>query len=583
MCGIVGVISNKNAGQVCYDALEKLEYRGYDSAGVAGLNKSNILVHKKQGFVSGIKDYCEKSKFSVAIAHTRWATHGVPSEANAHPILSYKKHFAVVHNGIIENYLELKANAVKNGVKFNTETDSEIICNLLEMQSGGTLERLKRVCDKITGSYGIAVICASDKQIYVTKKSSPIYVGYSNKKNMVASDILCFENGSEFYALENGEFAIISKKEILVFDNNLKQKSVKFEKLNSRSQEADLCNYNHFMQKEICETPAVFKRLCANYMDKSKIQPALKLFEGVEHINIIGCGTAYHAGLYGAKILKDYLGVSTSAYIASEFRYDKNVFKQNELAILISQSGETADTLGAGELCRKNGQMVLSITNSQSNLMARFADVNLNLCAGKEIGVASTKAYVAMLVVFYILANYLKNPEYNLLEIGNIFDSVGELLGIERDVLKVVSDANRVFFIGRQYDKITALEGALKLKEITYKSAEGYPAGELKHGTLALIENKTPVIVISTDYKLHKKTMSNAEEIHSRGGVVILVSPKAFDKECADYKIDIADLPPELGAILSVIPIQVLAYQTAIKLGVNPDKPRNLAKSVTVE
>ncbi len=582
MCGIVGIIG-KNAGKSCYDALEKLEYRGYDSAGVAEIDGNEILVFKRQGRVQNVKNFCENSKSKIMIGHTRWATHGMPCEKNAHPILSSKKQIAIIHNGIIENFKKLKEQLQKNGVVFQSDTDTEVACNQIQSETGSPLEMIKKATEKFVGSFAIACVFEKQKEIFVAKKTSPLYVAKTKMGNMVASDILCFDEDSEFHALCDNEFAILSEDRIEVFDKDLNVKKVKFEKSTLCREEIELCGFKHFMQKEIFEIPAVIKRICSNFEKKSEILPALEMFKKIENIEIVACGTAYHASLYGAKILQERLKIPANARIASEFRYGENVLKKNTLVILVSQSGETADTLCVGEMCKRQGIKVLSITNAQNSSIARLADVNLHIFAGKEIGVASTKAYVAMILMFYVLSGYLSCENFNVFEIEKLEKQVEKMLSIDERIVDLVARSQRIFFIGRQFDSITALEGALKLKEISYKSAEGYPAGELKHGTLALIEKGTPVFVISTDEKIHEKTMSNAEEVHSREGKIILISPKGFEKGCSDFQITFDKNPTELCQILAIIPLQLLALETAKKLNLNPDKPRNLAKSVTVE
>lgn len=583
MCGIVGIASRFNIAKNCYTALEKLEYRGYDSAGIVGINKKQIQVFKKQGRVKSIKDFCEKANFKTAIAHTRWATHGRPCEENAHPIVSFSGKIAIVHNGIIENYLELKQDLEKQGVVFRTQTDTEIICNLIEKQEGNILEKVKKACDKLVGSYAFAVICEGKNELVVARKSSPLYVGFTRFGNMVASDVLCFEKNAKYCPLEDGEFALVSKTKIQIYSNSLEKEKKNFVTIQTGGEETNLCGFDFYMEKEINETPAVLKRVIEEYRGKTKILPAIKLFQGVKNVEIIACGTAYHSGLYGAKILQETLGISVKSNIASEFRYEKNNVKENTLAILVSQSGETADTLRAGEMCKKNGYKILAIINAMESSMSRLADVSLNIFAGKEIGVASTKAYSAMCLVFYILANYLKNENYDTFEIEKLADLSKDVLKVDKEIVEIVKNSNRVFFIGRQYDSISSLEGALKVKEISYKSAEGYPAGELKHGTLALIGSGTPVFVLSTDKDMHDKTMASAEEVSSRGGTIILIAPHGFDKGCANYVIRIGNLEREIAPILSIIPLQTIAFETAKTMGLNPDKPRNLAKSVTVE
>jgi len=585
MCGIVGVIAEENASQICYNSLEKLEYRGYDSAGIAGFDGKSINVFKKQGRVENIKGYCFKNKDNIVIAHTRWATHGKPSEENAHPQLSFDKSIALVHNGIIENYQEIKERLSKQKINFVSETDTEVVCSLIATKTGSLLEKVHSASKEIVGSYAFAVIDNKSKEIVVAKNNSPLYVGFSKTLKMVASDKICFA-GKDLanFTLEDGYFAVLSESGVEVFDKDLKKINAKFEKDNLSDDEINLCGHKHYMEKEIYEIPAVIKRISAEYLNFEKIKNAVKLFENIDKIVLVACGTAYHASMYGAKVLKKATNKEADAFIASEFRYSSPIINDKTLAIFVSQSGETADTLAALKLCKEKQAKTLAITNVPYSAIATGCDVNLHICAGKEIGVASTKAYVAQILVLYILSKYVENNLYDISEVEKLEESAKQMLSIDENIVKMVVSKQKVFYIGRQFDYISSLESALKLKEISYKSAEGYAAGELKHGTIALIEKDTPVFVFATDDWLFDKTLVSAEEVKSRGAKVILISPKSKNSQICDFKINLSDnLSTELCSIIDLIPMQLLALYTTTSLGLNPDKPRNLAKSVTVE
>lgn len=585
MCGIVGVIADSDASKICYNSLEKLEYRGYDSAGIAGVNGEKINVFKKQGRVDNIKGFCFKNKDNIVIAHTRWATHGRPNEENAHPQLSFDKSIALVHNGIIENYQEIKNRLINQNISFVSETDTEVVCNLIATKNGSLLEKVQNACKEIVGSFAFAVIDNKSKEIVVAKNNSPLYVGFSENLKMVASDKICFAGKDLLnYTLEDGNFAVLTNKSVDIFDKNLNKIDAKFQKENLSDDEINLCGHKHYMEKEIFEIPAVIKRISAEYLNFDKIKNAVQLFNNINKIVLVACGTAYHASMYGAKVLKKATNKEADAFIASEFRYSSPIITDKTLAIFVSQSGETADTLAALKLCKENNAKTLAITNVPYSAIATGCDENLHICAGKEIGVASTKAYVAQILVLYILSKYIENNSYDISEIENLEENAKQMMFIDENIVKMVLSKQKVFYIGRQFDYISSLESALKLKEISYKSAEGYAAGELKHGTIALIEKGTPVFVFATDENLFDKTLVSAEEVKSRGAKVILISPKSKNSQICDYKIDLPDgLSTELCSIIDLIPMQLLALETTVKLGLNPDKPRNLAKSVTVE
>lgn len=585
MCGIACLVGNKRAPEECYNALEKLEYRGYDSAGMALLTKEGIVIHKKQGRVENLKDFAFNSCSNIVISHTRWATHGEPNEINAHPHISQNKELALVHNGIIENYKELKEKLKEKGVNPVSQTDSEIALEIIAEEEGTVLQKVKNALKKLKGSYSFAIIDKKTKSIIGVRKNSPLYVAKTTKGIMLASDIICFNSlAVEYHLVQENEIIQISKGKLKIFDENLKQVSISFTKMMDVGHIADKMGFEYFMEKEIREIPAVIKRIVSNYQDKKIIKEVVPFFNDIEKIVLIGCGTAYHACMYGAKLLSSVLNIDCNAYIASEYKYSRPIISEKTLGIFVSQSGETADTLGCINLFKEKGAKTLAVTNVLHSAIVNICDGKLPVFAGAEIGVASTKAYVAQILVLYLLSKHLENPDYELIEELTLADKSKQVIKIDKEIVELIKASSKVFYIGRGYDSISSLEGALKLKEIAYISAEGYPAGELKHGTIALIEKGTPVIVFATEKKLFEKTMSACEEVCSRGAKVIVVCVNDTKIRDEFYKIELPSCEnEELESILSIIPLQLLAFEVSKGLGYNPDKPRNLAKSVTVE
>jgi len=583
MCGIACVAGGKKSAFYCYEALEKLEYRGYDSAGMAGIEKNEIRIFKEEGMVKNIQTFAKNFKSNFVISHTRWATHGGPNKHNAHPHLSYDEKFAIVHNGIIENYQQIKENLINKNINFVSETDSECICNYIASQKGKTIDRIKTLFNELKGSYAVGLLDKENKRLIGFRKQSPLYVAKTTKGIMLASDIMCFIGiAKDYYPLEEKEIAVITNRRLKIYNSEGKLIKPKFKVLNTNEEALQRSNYDFFMEKEINEIPAVIKRIATTY-SKNLINEVLPLFENIKDIKLVGCGTAYHASMYGSKVLEKAINIPCNAYIASELKYSPCIANENTLAIFVSQSGETADTLGCVDMLKKKGAKTLGITNVEHSLLAQKCDKFLPVLAGKEIAVASTKAYIAQILVFYILSRFLKNKDYNLSDVHELTKYAKDMIKIDEEIINLILNQPRTFFIGRQLDSVTALESALKLKEITYKSAEGYPAGELKHGTIALIEENTPVIVFATGKGLIDKTITAGEEVKARGAKIILCSTKS-DYDKADYFIKLPEnINSELLPILSVIPFQVLAFEVSKKLGYNPDKPRNLAKSVTVE
>ncbi len=579
MCGIACVAGDSNSAKYCYEALSQLEYRGYDSAGIAGIIEREIEIFKKEGRVKNIQSFADEFKAELVISHTRWATHGKPSDINSHPHLSNDKKIAIVHNGIIENYKDIKKHCQSQGVVFASDTDSECISQLISIEQGNILEKVKAATSMLKGSYALGILSLEDNAIVACAKESPLYIAKTTNGNMVASDVICFNGiASEYYAVKQNEYVLITKDEIIVYTKDFEKKKVQYLSLDSLNINVDLAGNKYYMLKEIKEIPKVINKIASTTEQiNSKV---LKLFEGKKTIKIIGCGTAYHASMYGAKVLQDALRVPCDACVASEFIYANNIIDSKTLCIFVSQSGETADTLSAQKLCKQSGAKTLAITNVEYSALAKVCDEYLSVYAGREIAVASTKAYIAQILIFYLLAKKLKGESFDLKPLEK---SAKQMIKIDEELVNYVTKENKIFYLGRQLDYVSALEAALKLKEITYKGAEGYAAGELKHGTIALIEDNTLVIVFATDEAIIDKTLSGLQEVKARGAKIVLVSYKKYKTKDADYFIEVPKLDKELSCILSILPLQLLAFKVCIKLNLNPDKPRNLAKSVTVE
>ncbi len=581
MCGIACFVG-KNAGITCFEMLKKLEYRGYDSAGMVGLFGDDFKLFKKEGGVDNIKKFAQGLDSSLVISHTRWATHGDTTEKNAHPHISFDGSLALVHNGIIENFLPLKNELEKRGIKLKGETDSEVAVNIFALEKGDLLEKGLRAREKLVGSYAFAILSREEKKILFMRKKSPLYLAKTKDGIMASSDIVCFfKVASNYYSLGEDEIAIASESGIEIYNSRGERQSVTMTELDSTFEEISLCGHPHFMEKEISEIPAIIKRLEAEYKGGRALEKVRYLFSNVDNIFLVGCGTAFHACMFGAKVLEEKLRIPCHAYVASELKYSSPIIKRS-LGIFVSQSGETADTLGCLELFKKKNAKTLAITNVSHSTLSRMADEYLSVFAGPEIAVASTKAYVAQILTLMLLASFLGGETNGLL--SGFAEKSKEVLKIDEKLVDYVSRQPRVFFIGRGLGSITSLEAALKLKEISYKSAEGYPAGELKHGTIALIESGTPVVVFLTGDPHDEKTIANLEEVRSRGAKIVLVSPRKYEGVHHDFFIKLPDCSsPWLTSVLAIIPFQLLAYRVSLALGNNPDRPRNLAKSVTVE
>lgn len=608
MCGIIGYVGNdQQAVEVILDGLSKLEYRGYDSAGLAVVEEGRIFVDKKSGKLSNLKESLKEKVHlaNVGIGHTRWATHGVPSDINSHPHCSCDGKVAIVHNGIIENYSALKLELIEKGYKFISDTDSEVVAQLFSyFYNGDLLETLKKVTERLKGSYALGIIHeAEPEKIVCTRKESPLIIGVGKNSNFIASDVpAILKYTRDVIFLENDEIGILEKEEVKVYDKNLNLIDKKINKIQWDMEQASKNGYPHFMLKEIEEQPEVVNKTLEFYTKEDGKEKLTDLFEKidfskVQEIDIVACGTAYYAGLQGANYLKKIANFKSNVEIASEYRYSDPIIDERNVVVFVSQSGETLDTLMALRLAKSKGAKTIAITNVVGSTISREADVVIYTLAGPEISVASTKAYTAQVMTFYLLSleialklnkiteaeykNYILKA-YNLSgKIEEIFDSKEKIKGIA----ETIKDKRNGFYIGRGIDEKVAREGSLKMKEITYIHTEAFPAGELKHGTIALIENGTMVVVVATQKDMVEKVVSNIKELKARGAYIISITKNSYKDiiDVSDEVLAISDINDTLAPVLAVIPAQLLAYYTAVAKGLDVDKPRNLAKSVTVE
>lgn len=607
MCGIIGYVGTENeAVEVILDGLSKLEYRGYDSAGLALIEDGKIFIEKKSGRLLNLKKALKGrvDKSCIGIGHTRWATHGNPTDENSHPHFSQDRKVAVVHNGIIENYIDLRDELEKEGVVFTSQTDSEVVAHLFSKYfDGDMISTLKKVKSIIRGSYALGIIEVDNPDKMVcARKESPLIIGLGKDKNFIASDVpAILKYTRDVVFLDNDEMAIIEKNKVTVFDPQGQPIEKKVTKVEWDTEQANKKGYPHFMLKEIHEQPEVVNKGIARYMKDSQIYFGEEFekidFSKIDNIVIVACGTAYHAGLQGAYFLKKLAGIKVDVEVASEFRYSDLFINEKTLAIFISQSGETLDTLMAMKLSKELGATTLAITNVLGSTISREADIVLYTMAGPEISVASTKAYTAQVALMYMFAMYMgiKNKKISIEEYNEYMRTIAEFsdrieVALENkekihELAKKIKDCRNGFYIGRGIDEKIAREGSLKMKEITYIHSEAIAAGELKHGTIALIEPGTLVVVVATQKDMIEKMVSNIKEIKARGGYVIAITKENYSQvlEVADETIFIEDINDMLAPLLTVMPLQLLAYYTAVEKGLDVDKPRNLAKSVTVE
>ena len=607
MCGIVGYIGTKKAKPILINGLLRLEYRGYDSAGIATMEKDGIKIVKEKGRIANLdaKEEINSLEGTIGIGHTRWATHGKPSAVNSHPHYDNSKTFAVVHNGIIENYHELRKFLEDNGYHFLSDTDTEVACAKLDdlyKKEHDFLKSVKLACDDLKGSFALEILCNDyPDNMIVVRQDSPLVIGKGLNEIYISSDIpaiLSFTK--DFYFLNDREYAVLSRKNIEFYDNNLNSidKMVKSIEWNTASAEKD--GYEDFMLKEIYEQPNSIRETIGSKLSENKIsftdfEISKDYLETINRIYIVACGTAKNAGLATKATFENFCKIPTEVDIASEFRYRDPLINEHTLCIYISQSGETADTIAALKLAKQKGAKTIAVANVIGSSITRESDYCVYTHAGPEIAVASTKAYTSQVVLLNILALYFAEvlERVPALEIDNIKKEIMDLpkkaeitLG---NVAEIKNFANTVyketdiFFLGRGIDSYVAEEASLKLKEISYIHSESYPAGELKHGPIALIENDVTVIGIITNPKLVEKTVSNIQEVITRGAKTLVITNQKINDEQFYKTIHIPEVNPCLSPILSIIPLQLLAYYISKEKGLDVDKPRNLAKSVTVE
>ncbi|MCC8068606.1 MAG: glutamine--fructose-6-phosphate transaminase (isomerizing) [Ruminococcus sp.] len=606
MCGVVGYVGDRDCTDVLINALSKLEYRGYDSAGIAVFERNKIVVEKCQGKLKNLVTKLEsehKPLGHCGIGHTRWATHGEPSDINSHP--HGNKRVTIVHNGIIENYRQLKDFLSNEGYSFESQTDTETVAKLLDYYyDGNPLDTITKVVAEIEGSYALGIIFRDfPDTIFAVRKDSPLIVGLGENENFIASDVpAILKYTKNYYLLEQDEIAIIKKDRVKVYDvhHNLLNKEVMVADWDINS--AEKCGYEHFMLKEIHEQPTaitntVSPRVFDGMPNLEECGITVDYLKGISRLFIVACGTAMHAGIVGKYVIEDLARVPVTVDMASEFIYRNPIIDSSDLVILISQSGETADTKSALKLAKQCGAKTLSIVNVVGSSIARESDMVIYTHAGPEISVASTKAYSVQLAIMYLIAfelSYAKEKisldackEYTskLMDIPNLITETLEHKNICQKIASKIMNATSLLYIGRGLDYALSMEGSLKLKELSYIHSEAYASGELKHGTISLVDDEMPVIAVATQDRLFDKTISNIKEVKARGAKVILVCKESanVDDDIADYIIRIPATDNILMPMITTVPLQLIAYYTAVHRGNNVDQPRNLAKSVTVE
>jgi len=612
MCGIVGYTGSRAACAIIIDGLKKLEYRGYDSAGVALQDNDQLFINKAAGSVANLETSLvgKHAAVTVGIGHTRWATHGRPTDENAHPHSSCSDEIALIHNGIIENYRPLRQWLIEDkGHIFRSETDTEVLAHLIEeFYTGDLLEAVRTAMSRVKGSYGLVVLSATEPgHIVCARQDSPLIIGLGNGENLVASDIPALLNHTrKALVLQDGDFASITANRVEICDAEgciIERDTLE---VTWDIEAAEKGGFEHFMLKEIMEQPLAVKETLRQRIDSvsgkvdlSELEFTTAELMSLEKVYIVACGTAYHAGLLGKAVIETIAGIPVEVDVASEFRYRNPLLKNNQLVIVISQSGETADTLASLRLARQKGLKVLAVTNVVGSSVSREADRVLYTWAGPEIAVASTKAFLTQLVALYLIALYLGEVRGHL-KPEQAAEIVSGLLALPAQLQSILSEDSlselrsycdhlarwdNAFFVGRNLDCPVAMEGALKLKEISYIHAEAYAAGELKHGPLALIVEGIPVIALATQKAVLDKVLNNIQEVYTRGGAVFAITQEGFEDVSQQVK-SVFFLPPVidiLAPVLSVVPTQLIAYFSAIARGSSVDKPRNLAKSVTVE
>ncbi len=602
MCGIVGYIGNKSASNLLISGLENLEYRGYDSAGIAVLKDSKIKISKEKGRLSELKKLIENSPApgNIGIGHTRWATHGVPSVKNSHPHTNKDGTIAVVHNGIIENHEALKDYLQKKGYCFKSETDTEVVPHLIDYYYDGDLmEAVKKAVSRLDGSYALGIISSKDpEKIIAVRKDSPLIVGLCTDGNFIASDIpAILSHTRDVYLLNDDEFVTLTKNSVTITDIDSNPISKEVFKVNFSASSSQKEGYEHFMLKEIYEQPQAIRNTLRGRLDKdlNLNLDNIEFDENIKKLYIVACGTAYHAGLIGKKAIETLAKIPCEVCLASEFRYGEPLINENTAVLVVSQSGETADTLAVLRMAKEQGNKVYAITNVVGSSIAREADYVFYTYAGPEIAVASTKAYTTQLASFYLFAIHLaelkktvKQQELDdiknqLLGLDSIINSALGLAEEIKDLSPAIARENDVYYLGRGLDYFVALEASLKLKEISYIHSDAYASGELKHGPIALIEDGTVVISICTNPQISNKLNSNVKEVTARGAFTIGFTSCMSDISAYDKVIKLPQINPLLAPFSAIVPLQLLAYYVCTAKGFDVDKPRNLAKSVTVE
>jgi len=606
MCGIIGITSSKPVVNNIINSLKKLEYRGYDSAGIATFSGSFIDEVKCEGRVSKLEKICSKKSLEgiVGIGHVRWATHGAPNEINAHPHSS--ESVSVVHNGIIENSTLLKKLLEKKGYVFKSQTDTEVITALLteNLKKNKLIVAVQKTLEKLHGSYALGILFKNNPDLIIgARRGSPLAVGYGHNENYLGSDSYALKSmTNKISYLDDGDICVLKKDQAEFYNSKGKKVNKKILILSEKTDDYEKGDFKTFMQKEIFEQPNTAKSCISEYVDHLRDDINIYNFpwdlKKIDSITLVGCGTAYHACMIAKYWIEELTSLDVAIDIASEFRYKNNKFKKNSLYIFVSQSGETADTFAALELCNKNKMKTLSVVNVVESSIARNSDFVLPIHCGAEIGVASTKAFIGQMLVLYILTLKIsfvrgdikkKDFENKIKLLKKLPDAIKKTLPIESEIEEIsntFAEAKGSMFLGRGLAYPIAMEGALKLKELCYVHAEGYPAGEMKHGPLALIENGMPVVVLAPRDKYYEKTLSNMQEVISRGAKVLLISNKSKDEISSDNvwkKIVVEQTSDELLPFLLTLPMQMLAFHAAKNKGYDIDKPRNLAKSVTVE
>ncbi len=607
MCGIVGYIGKKDALPILIEGLKQLEYRGYDSAGVCIVGKGAVKIAKRSGKMKDLVKIIKKLGHSrIGIGHTRWATHGSPTNLNAHPHTDCTGDIAVVHNGIIENFHELKETLIREGHRFKSETDSEVIAHLIEEYYRGDLEKaVLKAVRYLKGSFALGVVCSNEPDKLIgARRESPLIVGVGKGENFIASDVpAILKHTKRVIYIDDGEIVSLSKNRVKILDASGKKKKKQIDTIKWNVSSAQKSGFPHFMLKEIHEQPKVLKQIISSrikgaseiVLDGINISDAQ--IKKISNIIILACGTAYHAGMVGKYLIERFTKIPVTVDLSSEFRYRRSIVDKNTLVIAISQSGETADTLAAVKEAKKKGAKILSVCNVVGSSLARISDGVLYTYAGPEIGVASTKAYTAQLAILYLLSFYLAEKRELLRKRVKRF-LIKEFKALPRILEKVLENKNYIkklagkhlhygsfLYLGRNLNFPTALEGALKLKEISYIPAEGYAAGEMKHGPIALIDEYRAVVCIAPDSSIYEKMVSNIQEICARKGKVIIVATEG-DSEIKRLTKEVIYVPKTdelFSSIITVLPLQLLAYYIAVKRGCDVDQPRNLAKSVTVE